>query len=72
MSQSAAYNAKNEFVLNYIWTDEDKDFPFRLLTYYNKDVPNPGEQLNVTDVQQLTNSNKLNDLLAVEPQFCIA
>ena len=53
MSQSAAYNAINEFIFNYIQTDEDKEFPSRLLAYYNKDVTNPDEQLNVTDVQQL-------------------
>ena len=53
MSQSSAYNALNEFVLNCAWTDDDKDFPARVLNYYNKDVLNTDEQLTNTDVEQL-------------------
>lgn len=44
MSQSAAYNAINEFVLDCIWTDEDKDYPTRVLAYYNKEVTNPDDR----------------------------
>src|SRR5215469_15212287 len=53
MSSSSAYNLLNEFVLNCIWSDEDKDYPARVLRFFNKDVSNPDEQLNVVDIEQL-------------------
>lgn len=53
MSSSAVYNAINEFVLNCIWSDEDADYPTRVLNYYNKDILNEDEKLNATDVQML-------------------
>lgn len=53
MSQSAVYNALNEFILNCIWSEDEGDFPKRVLNFYNKEVPNVDEQLNVTDIQML-------------------
>lgn len=53
MSQSSVYNAINEFILNCIWSEDEGDFPKRILNFYNKEVPNEDEQLHITDIQAL-------------------
>lgn len=62
MGQTYAYNAINEFTLNYVWTDGDPDFPARLLAYYNKDIPNKDEHLTQdipNKVEQLKHYRRL-------------
>lgn len=53
VSRAAAYNWINYFVRDFVLTDQDPDFPRRLTTIYNQDLPAGSDKLDGEDVERL-------------------
>lgn len=53
VTHASAHRWLQEFVENAVMTDNEPDFPRKLLLFYNKSLPEGEEGLSQTDVQQL-------------------